>query len=173
MLSKLSFCCLLLCSMVLAACGGTAQAPQTATTSADTTSINDVRSKYQAAFNSGDAAGMAALFADNAVSLPDHHVALEGRAAIQQDFQDQFAQVTGNMQIMPVDTEINGETAYERGTYTMTITPKATGGAPMKETGKYIVILKKQPNGSWLLQNDINNTNVPPPGMAMPGTGGH
>jgi uncharacterized protein (TIGR02246 family) len=146
-----------------------AQAPQTAAP-ADTPSINDLRSGYQAAFNAGDAAALAALFTDNAVSLPDHRAPIEGRAAIQQDFQNQFAQVSGNIQIMPVDTEINGETAYERGTYSMTVTPKAAGSAPMTEDGKYIVILKKQPNGSWLIQNDINNTSVPPPGMAMPGT---
>ncbi len=170
-MAKYTLSCLLLCAAVLAACGGTAQAPQTgAAAPADTSSINGLRSGYQTALNAGDAAALAALFTDNAVSLPDHHAAIEGRAAIQQDFQGQFAQMSMNIQIMPVDMEINGETAYERGTYSMTVTPKAAGSAPMMENGKYIVILKKQPNGSWLIQNDINNTNVPPPGMAMPGT---
>jgi uncharacterized protein (TIGR02246 family) len=164
MIRKLILPCLLACAATLAACGGAAQAPA-ANTAAETSGINDLRAKYAGALAASDAAALAALFTDNAVSLPDHHPPIEGRAAIQQNFMDEFAQMGMNIQIMPVDTEINGETAYERGTYTMTITPKAANSQPMKETGKYVVILKKQPNGSWLVQNDIDNTNAP---MVMP-----
>lgn len=171
MIRKLLLPCMLVCVVVLAACGGGAPAPA-ANSAAETNGINDLRAKYAGAMAASDAAALAALFTDNAVTMPDHHAAIEGRAAIQQNFMDQFAQMGMNIQILPVDTEINGETAYERGTWTMTIVPKAAGSQPMKQNGKYIVILKKQPNGSWLIQNDIDNSNDPPPGMAMPAPAG-
>ena len=159
------FVSLLFATVLAAACGGGAMPEETMTTPADPAPINEVRSQYEAAFNAGDTAGIAALFAEDAVSLPDHRSAAEGRAAIQQDLQGVFDQYTTNITITPLDTEISGDLAHEHGTFEITLTPKA-GGEAMMDDGKYLVILKREADGSWKLHHTIHNSNNPPPGMS-------
>jgi uncharacterized protein (TIGR02246 family) len=150
---------LALCAVVAAAaCAG--NTPQATTT--DTAPIDEVRNRYVAAYNAGDAAGVAALFAEDAIDLPDHQPALEGRAAIENNLKEMFAQNTVAISITPDETEIVGDIAHEHGTFSVTITPKA-GGGPMTDSGKYLVILKRGSDGAWLLHHGMDNTSVPPP----------
>lgn len=144
--------------VLAAACGGSSQVA----TPGDTAPIDDVRNRFVAAYNAGDAAGIAALYADDAISMPDHHTALEGKAAIESYMRDMFAQYQTNMTLTPGETEVVGDIAHEHGTFSVTVTPKA-GGAAMSDTGKYFVILKRGSDGTWLVHHDIDNTNVRPP----------
>lgn len=131
----------------------------------DTAPIDDVRSRYMSAYNAGDAAALAALFADDAISMPDHHAPVEGRAAIESYFRDMFTQYSGNLTVTPGETEVTGDIAHEHGTFSVTLTPKA-GGSGMTEDGKYLVILKRSGDGVWLLHHNIGNANTehaPPP----------
>ena len=154
----------LLFSIVIgAACASST--PQPATT--DTAPIDDVRNRYVAAYNAGDAAGVAALFAEDAVSMPDHAPALVGRAAIENSIKQTFAQNSVNITVTPGETEITGDIAHEHGTFSITVTPKA-GGNAMTETGKYLVILKRGSDGTWLVHHDIDNTNAPPSPQTPP-----
>jgi uncharacterized protein (TIGR02246 family) len=149
-----------------AACGGGTQ--QTAATAPpDPAPINELRAKYQAAYNAADAAAAAALYTDDAVSLPDHHTALQGKAAIQQYLQEIFTQYSATMTITPSDTDIVGDVAHEHGTFTVKVTPKA-GGDTVTDDGKYVVILKRGADGSWKIHHDIDNSNRMPP---MPSQG--
>lgn len=159
---KLGFSIAAIGAVVLAsACGGAAP-EQAASTPADPAPINDVRASYQAAYNAGDAAAVAALFTDDAISMPDHHSALEGKAAIQQYLEQIFSQYTATISITPADTEITGDVAHEHGSFSITVTPKA-GGNTVTDGGKYIVILKRQSDGAWKIHHDIDNSNSPPP----------
>jgi uncharacterized protein (TIGR02246 family) len=153
-------------SIVIGA-GCTSSTPQPTTT--DTAPIDDVRNRYVAAYNAGDAAGVAALFAEDAVSMPDHAPALMGRAAIENSMKQTFAQNTVNITVTPGETEITGDIAHEHGTFSVTVTPKA-GGNAMTETGKYLVILKRGSDGTWLVHHDIDNTNAPPNPQPAPPT---
>ena len=143
----------------------TSSTPQTTTT--DTAPIDDIRNRYVAAYNAGDAAGAAALFAEDAVSMPDHAPALMGRAAIENSMKQMFAQNTVNLTVTPGETEITGDIAHEHGTFSITVTPKA-GGNAMSETGKYLVVLKRGSDGTWLVHHDIDNTNAPPSPQPAP-----
>lgn len=153
--------------VLAAACGGSPEVP----TSGDTAPIDDVRNRYIAAYNAGDAAGVAALFAEDAISMPDHGEALEGRAAIESHLRDVFMQFSASTAITAGETEVIGDIAHEHGSFTVTLTPKA-GGDARTETGKYLVILKKGSDGAWLLHHDIDNSNVPPPAPAAPSPAG-
>ena len=167
-MSKFGFSILLLCTMLLAAACGTTPAPQPAATAApDPAPINDLRSRFEAAYNAGDAAAVTALYTDDAVSLPDRHAAVQGKAALQQYFQEVFAQYNAKLTLMSPDLEITDDIAHETGAYSMTVTPKA-GGNAMTITGKYLIVLKRQADGSWKVHHDIDNTDSP---MAMPAPG--
>jgi uncharacterized protein (TIGR02246 family) len=123
--------------------------------------INDVRDRYLMAFNSGDAAGVAALYTDDGITLPEFHPPVQGKAAIQQYLQQNFAQTTQRLTLTSPDTKINGNIAYETGSYSITVMPKTAGAKPMSDSGKYLVVLLKQSDGSWKLYSDMDSTNAP------------
>jgi ketosteroid isomerase-like protein len=57
-----------------------------------------------------------------------------------------------------------GDIAYARGTYDETFT---MGGSEEMEAdvGKILAILRKQPDGSWLITRWITNSDLPLPSM--------
>jgi uncharacterized protein (TIGR02246 family) len=149
-------------------CACTSTTPTATTT--DTAPIADLRNKYIAAYNAGDAAAVAALFAEDAITMPDHHASVEGRAAIENYLKEMFAQNTFALAVTPGETEIVGDIAHEHGAFSITVTPKA-GGSAMTETGKYLVIMKRGSNGAWLIHHDMDNSNVPPSPPPAPTAG--
>ena len=133
---------------------------------ADTAAITALRGKFSAAFNSNDAAAVAALFADDAIVMPANQPAIEGRPAIQSLFEAIFKANPGiKTAIASLETQVAGDWAYDRGNTTTTITPKS--GKPIEESAKYLVVLKRLPGGLWKVDRDIDNSNSPPP--AAPG----
>ena len=50
--------------------------------------------------------------------------------------------------------------AIVRGTYTETYVPKS-GGEPKQDTGKYILVYKRQSDGQWKLHREIGNSDLP------------
>ena len=154
-------------ALLAVGCGGGSQ--QTTTTQTDLTPINNLRTAFQAAYNAGDAAALAALYTDDAISLPDHHAAVQGKAAIQRYYEDEiFKQYMATIAIMPGDTEITGDLAHEHGTYSITVTPRA-GGNQMTDDGKYVVIFKRGADGIWKIHHDIDNSNRMPGEAARQG----
>jgi uncharacterized protein (TIGR02246 family) len=158
MRSRLTF--VVLAIVIAAACSGSQVA-----TPGDPAPVNAIRDKYIAAYNAGDAAAVAALFAEDAVSMPDHRAALVGRAAIESYFRDVFMQFSASVSVTPGETDVTGDVAHEHGTFSVTLTPKA-GGSATTETGNYLVVLKKGSDGNWLVHHDIDNSNVPHPAPA-------
>jgi ketosteroid isomerase-like protein len=58
------------------------------------------------------------------------------------------------------EIEGRGDLAYIRGTYSETLS--FGGNEPVDLEGKYVWILKKQADGSWLVTVGISNSNQPP-----------
>ncbi|MEZ4715138.1 MAG: hypothetical protein R2851_03465 [Caldilineaceae bacterium] len=65
------------------------------------------------------------------------------------------------MVIKNVEVIHGPDVTVARGFYTATVTPNA-GGEDIYVDGKYMSVLKQQPDGSWKLYRDIFNSNVPP-----------
>ena len=87
--------------------------------------------------------------------------AYEGTQAIQAVLEDFFKQNAARITHTPLETEVAGDWAYERGSITETVTPKS--GKPMEKSLKYLVILKRQPDGSWKVYRDMDNNNLKEP----------
>jgi uncharacterized protein (TIGR02246 family) len=153
--------------MFAAGCQPAPQPQQKAAAPPDPAPINALRDQFGAAYNSGDAAAVANLYSEDGVALPAHQPAIEGRAAIQQWLQGFFAENTAKLVITSQELQIAGDWAYDRGMFTMTLTPKKGGGKPIEDAGKYLVILKRQADGAWKVHRDMDNSNnpmAPPPG---------
>ena len=147
--------------LVLAGCQTAPQPEQKRNVAADIAEINANRDQFAAAHNSNDAKAVAAYFAGDAVlSLPDQP-ALEDKKAVQTALEDFFRQNAAKIKHDPLETQVAGDWAYERGNITETVTPKA--GKPIEQSVKYLVILKRQPDGSWKIHRDMDNSNLKEP----------
>lgn len=125
--------------------------------------IGDANARFAAAFKRGDAATMAANYADDAVVMMDQGPALEGNAAIKQG----FAQFVGedsvtNVALSTHDILLLPYTAIERGGYELTSHRKSTPAAETTVKGKYITVWQQQADGSWKIVRDISNSDNPP-----------
>jgi len=112
---------------------------------------------FMAAFSSGDAAGVAALYTEDGQVLPPNADVVTGQKAIKR-----FWQAVMDMGITEVKLEIvevgdHGDTAIEVSTFELLI---KTGD--VVDNGKYIVIWKKE-DGRWKLHRDIFNSSMPAP----------
>jgi len=131
---------------------------------ADTRAVNALADQYAAAMNSSDAAAVAATYADDAIEMPPDQAAIEGKQAIQASYEAMFKEYAVKFALTPLETQLAGDWAYQRGNYTDTVTPKS--GKPMEQSGKYLVIAKRQPDGSWKDYRATWNSNNPPPAVA-------
>ena len=148
-----------LLTCVLVACAPSSQNTGS-TSSGDPAAVNNVRNEFISAFNIGDAAKVASVYATDAVIMPTHQPMITGRDAIENYNKTLFETFTATINISPVETKVFGDRALDRGTYTIQLTPKA-GGSPMMDEGKYLVLLQRQADGSWKLTHDIDNTSMP------------
>ena len=57
------------------------------------------------------------------------------------------------------DLDGRADLAYMRGTFAMTLEPE--GAAAVSMAGKYVEVLKKQPDGAWRFAVDIFNADAP------------
>jgi len=122
--------------------------------------IEKANQQFLDALRRGDGAGCAAVYAENGKVLPPNSPMLTGRKAIQEFWQGAIGMGVKGATLMTLDLEVHGDTAIEVGAYTLDLRP--AGGQPAKDEGKYVVVWKRQGNGSWRLAVDIFNTNLPP-----------
>ncbi|MGC2199122.1 MAG: SgcJ/EcaC family oxidoreductase [Stellaceae bacterium] len=116
--------------------------------------IQKLNDAWTAAFNKGDAAAVAAMYAEDAYVLPPGADMVKGRAAIE-GFWRQAAQQMGDAKLTAVDVLALGpDAAREIGTVTL----KTKAQPPQEIAGKYVVVWRKI-GGDWKLATDIWNTN--------------
>ena len=134
-----------------------------ALTADDRAAIEATTQAWAKAALAGDWVALAATYAEDAVLLPPNHEAVEGRAAIQAYFET-FPPVS-DMQLHPIEVDGEGDVAYVRGHYVLTMTPE--GSDPINDSGHYLEVRRKQADGSWLTYRDIYNSELPFPGAGM------
>jgi uncharacterized protein (TIGR02246 family) len=152
-------------ALTFAGCQSASKPDEQKDAAADLAAVNALRGKFSTVFNSNDAASLAAMYADDAIVMVANQPAVEGRQAIQSMYEAMFKANTVKVALTPLETQVAGGWAYDRGNATTTVTPKA--GKPLEESGKYLVVLKRLPGGLWKVYREIDNSNNPPP--AAPG----
>ncbi len=134
---------------------------ETAEPEADVEAINSLRDEFIALDNASDAAGLASLYTNDAVLMPPNEAAVTGNQAIESWFQTTFDQFTTEFTVASEELEVVGDWAFDWGAYMTALTSKA-GGEATEDRGKYMVILRKQVDGSWRIVKNIWNSNNPP-----------
>lgn len=107
------------------------------------------------AFNRGDAAAVASIYAEDATLLAPNRSELSGRDAIHQEV-DQNIKSDLKVEFDFTETESEGDTGYKVGTYELTVDGKVV------DQGKLIEVWKRV-DGEWLIQRDIYNSDLPHP----------
>lgn len=127
---------------------------------ADITAINELWNQYASAVTTGDLDLWISLWADNGIQMAPEAPAVIGKEQIRAKYESIFPQFSFKMAIKNQETSVAGDWAYARGTYTLSMTPKA-GGETVYIDGKFLTILKRQVDGFWKIFRDCFNSNVP------------
>jgi uncharacterized protein (TIGR02246 family) len=119
--------------------------------------ISTAVAKFVGAFNSGDAAAVAAFYTEQGQLLPPNADFMVGKEAIQAFWQGAMDMGIASCRLEIREVEQHDDVAIEVGTYTL----NAQDGTEL-DAGKYIVIWKRV-EGEWKLHRDIFNSSKPAP----------
>jgi ketosteroid isomerase-like protein len=119
---------------------------------ADRTAIRQADANDMKLMNAKDWKGDVALFTDDAILLPPNGAAVQGKVAIQ-TWMEAFPPFS-NFQEQSLEIEGQGDFAYDRGTYSMTVTPP--GAAPIEDHGKYLTIWHSRLTGRGRLRAECS-----------------
>jgi uncharacterized protein (TIGR02246 family) len=128
----------------------------------DLVAIRKIIDEYRDGYNTGNLSKVMNLWTEDGVVMPSGEPYVIGKEAIEDWKGVYFKQYNFNLQSISDEVQIGGDWAFNRGTYRMVMTPR-NGGAPVSETGKFIQIFRREPDGSWKIARDMGNTSEPPP----------
>jgi len=134
-------------------------------TAADIEAIRAVDADLARTGAAGDWEAFVALYTEDAMLLPPNAPAATGRSAIR----DHFASLPP-INVFDIEVEEivgRGDLAFVRGTYLLELAPPGAP-TPIRDSGKFIEIRRKQPDGSWPLWRDIYNSSQPAAPPEMP-----
>ena len=135
------------------------------TTGPDVQAITTWLEQVTAAINAQSTEGTLALYASDAVfSPPDApSVTID---ELRSWYEGLFAENTFQFTAQALDVVVSGDLAVLRASYEETVTPKGEG-EPVANDGSWLIVLRKQTDGSWKLWRDMWSVIAPPPPPAM------
>lgn len=111
--------------------------------------LNTIASEFAVAFSAGDAAKVAAFYADDAFVMPPNGQMVRGRGEIEAYYRAGFAGSKGTLRLQPIESVIGEAHAFEVGTSSL-------GNGRSESAGKYIVVYRRV-SGEWKIAYDIFN----------------
>ena len=142
--------------LALAAC-----APQGTTTGQDTEvdrqAIRELNDAYTAGVNSENADALAALYTDEAVLLWEGRPAVIGRSNIRAALTQFLGLGDFQMSATVEEVEVVGDLGYFWGSGRGTLTDSS--GNESAVDLRYLLVCKRQPDGSWKTSHHMNNPN--------------
>jgi len=117
--------------------------------------IGKLRSAWQEAANRNDPAAVAAMYTDDATFVGTEAPLASGRQEIQSAFAKTFP-IAKLESIDSKDFVVSGDMAYDYGTFRQQVTPP--NAKAMTINGYYLVINRRQSDGSWKISRHIATT---------------
>lgn len=123
--------------------------------------IDSTTAEFEAAMNAGRFGDIGGFYADDAIVLPTGAPAAKGRAAVTAFWNGMSGMKVSDTKFTIDQLELHGDVAIEVGGYTMTVTPPGAS-AGTTDKGKYLVVWKRQADGSWKIYRDMFSSNSAP-----------
>ena len=112
--------------------------------------------EFEAAFNRGDLAALAALYTEDAMVLPPDSGTITGRSEIQRFWQGVWDSGARQATLRVQHVEGGGDLAAEVGAADLTV--EADGDQTSTVPLKYVVVWRRHTGGPWQLAVDIWNS---------------
>jgi uncharacterized protein (TIGR02246 family) len=124
----------------------------------DITKIKTLSASRAKAFNEGNADLIAAAFTETGLLMAPGTKSTTGRDAVREYYQNIFDQYRTVLESGYEEVKVSGDVGYGVGFAKVKLVPHS-GGDTLFSTAKYINILQRQRDGSWLTTHDIWNGN--------------
>ena len=111
--------------------------------------IRALDQQWERSFENHDAVGLAALFTEDCVRMPQGGPASVGRPALEAAYRQDFAEVwqtQAKVRFKAEEVIIAGEYAFARGIDTLI---QDQDRRQVEETGKWLFVYRQQPDGTW------------------------
>ena len=126
----------------------------------DLAAITGFNERYLASINNEDIAALSALTTDGHVMLVPNSEPVVGKAANDAMNGGAFERYEFSETWQPVETVIDGDLAFQRGTFTTIATPRGDGER-VEVSGSFLRIYQRQANGEWRMTRDMFNSSTP------------
>ncbi len=143
----------------------TAQSSRDAASSADRAAIAQLQEKLVAGFNAHNPAAVAGVLADDAVVMLESWPVLTGKRDVEAFYESIFKNMERKGAVVELsasvlEVEIAGDWAYVLGEFRSSLM-LTTGSDPVKDSGRFLHICRRQPDGSWKITRAISNWDAP------------
>jgi len=101
---------------------------------------------------------------EDIVWMPPNEPAVVGKEAVREWYANFYGMFDIEMTHELLESHTFRDVVIARGNATETLTPKA-GGSPMSLSAKFLMVLRRQPDGSLKVWRAIANSNTPPSGI--------
>ena len=132
------------------------------TRAADEAAIRDADIAWSRTAETRDLEALVSYYTYDVIVLPPNMPVVVGKHAARELNRSMMATAGWSAKWQPekVEAARSGDIGYARGTYVLTVT--GPSGAPVTDKGKYLVIWKKQADGSWKVAVEAFNSDLPP-----------
>lgn len=136
---------------------------------ADVRAVTQTVEAFGAAMNAGDADALVAMMTDKTIYADNHFPVAVGKAAVQAMNAAMYGQFKPDFTVPVDEVRVAGDTAVARGTWAITLSPKAGGIAPIIDRGSWMLTAARQADRSWKWDWLVVNSDRPLPGTTADG----
>jgi ketosteroid isomerase-like protein len=129
--------------------------------SAPAEEIARIRSEWAKLLHAKQLDPLMALYASDAVFLQPSGERITGKPAIRDLCKKIMEAFTSDITLHGIDTEHSGDLAYDSGEYNEALI-KLSDGSKAEVQGNYLMVFKRQPDGSWLIVQQMWSLVTPP-----------
>ena len=113
---------------------------------------------FMARARAGDATALVeGFYAEDARAMPHNREVVRGRQAIVQLWRGVIAAGLKDVKLETTHIEVDGGMAYGIGQFHMTV---EQGGKRSEQSGRYLVVYRKQPDSTWKAVADMFHPNA-------------